>query len=64
MPPSRGLPEATRSAGGASLGYLALFVGSGNHGLSKDGSGLFFGYLEYKGAKYTFRKLSDILNIK
>jgi len=46
------------------VGYLALFVGTQKRGLLKDSAGLYFGYLEDQGAKYNFRKLSDILNIE
>lgn len=46
------------------VGYLALFVGTQKRGLLNNSAGVYFGYLEYHGTKYNFRKLSDILNVE
>jgi len=45
-------------------GYLALFVGTQKRGLLKDGSELYFGYLEHRGTKNYFKRLRDVLKIK
>lgn len=45
-------------------GYLLLLVGTEKRGLLKDGFGLYFGYLEHRGTKYDFQRLSDVLNVK
>jgi len=45
-------------------GYLALFVGTEKRGLLRSGYGLYFGYLEHGGIRYTFRRLSDVLNVE
>lgn len=50
--------------GGTAAGYLALLVGTQKRGLSKDGTGLYFGYLEHAGTKYDFKRLSDVFKIK
>lgn len=44
-------------------GYLVLLVGTQKRGLSKDGIGLYFGYLEHRGTKFEFKRLSDALKI-
>lgn len=46
------------------VGYLALFLGTQKRGLLNNGAGVYFGYLEYQGMKYNFRRLSDILNVE
>ena len=45
-------------------GYLALLVGTQKRGLLQDGIGLYFGYLEHRGTKYDFKRLSDVLEVK
>lgn len=45
-------------------GYLVLLVGTQKRGLLKDGIGLYFGYLEHRGTKYDFKRLSDVLKVK
>jgi hypothetical protein len=46
------------------VGYLLLLVGTQTRGLSKDGMGLYFGYLEHRGTKYDLKRLSDVLKVK
>jgi hypothetical protein len=50
--------------GGEVKGYLALFVGTQKRGLVQEGAGLYFGYLEHRGKKYEFRRLSDLLHVE
>jgi len=45
-------------------GYLALLVGTQKRGLLKDGIGPYFGFLEHRGTKYNFKRLSDVLKVK
>ena len=45
-------------------GHLLLLVGTQKRGLLKDGLGLYFGYLEHRGTKYDFKRLSDVLKVK
>jgi len=45
-------------------GYLALLVATQKRGLLKDGMGLYFGYLEHRGTRYDFKRLSDVLEVK
>jgi hypothetical protein len=45
-------------------GYLLLLVGTQTRGLLNDGLGLYFGYLEHRGTKYDFKRLSDVLKVK
>jgi len=50
--------------GSVSPGPLPLLVGTQTRELSKDGLGLYFGYLERRGTKYDFKRLSDVLKVK
>ena len=45
-------------------GYLLLLVGTRKRGLLKDGIGLYFGFLEHRGTRYDFKRLSDVLEVK
>lgn len=45
-------------------GYLLLLVGTQKRGLLQDGIGLHSGYLEHRGTKYDFKRLSDVLQVK
>ncbi len=49
---------------GRLAGYLALQVGTRRLGLTKEKTGLYFGYLEQGGVKYDFRHLGDVLMVK
>jgi hypothetical protein len=56
--------EVVVKRGAKMVGYLALMVGTHKRGLSKEGNGLYFGYLEHAGTRYDFKRLSDVLKIK
>lgn len=56
--------EVELKRGAKVAGYLALLVGTQKRGLSKESTGLYFGYLEHAGTKYDFKRLSDVLKIK
>ena len=56
--------EVVVKRGAKMVGYLALMVGTHKRGLSKEGNGLYFGYLEHAGTRYDFKHLSDVLKIK
>jgi hypothetical protein len=45
-------------------GYLLLLVGTQKRRRLKDGLGLYFGYLEHRGTKYDFKRLSDALKVQ
>jgi len=45
-------------------GYLTLLIGTQKRGLVQEGAGLYFGYLEHRGRKYEFRRLSDLLHVE
>ena len=45
-------------------GNLVLLVGTQKRGLLKDGIGLYSGYLERRGTRYNFNRLSDVLKVK
>ena len=44
-------------------GYLVLLVGTQKRGLLQHGIGLYFGYLEHRGTKFEFKRLSDVLKV-
>jgi hypothetical protein len=56
--------EAELREGKEIKGYLALFVGTEKRGLLKDQCGLYFGYLNHGGKKYTFKRLSEVLELR
>lgn len=56
--------EVKLERGAEIAGYLALMVGTHKRGLSKQSTGVYFGYLEYAGTEYDFRRLSDVLKIR
>lgn len=56
--------EVQLMRGDKMAGYLALMVGTEKGGLLKEGSQLYFGYFEYAGVKYNFKRLSDVLKVK
>jgi hypothetical protein len=45
-------------------GFFNFFVGTQKSGFLKDGCGLYFGYLEHGGNKFTFKRLNDVLKVK
>lgn len=56
--------EVEIKEGQETKGYLSLFVGTEKRGLSKDGCGLYFGFLEDGGRRYIFKRLSDVLGVQ
>jgi hypothetical protein len=56
--------EAELKEGPEIKGYLALFVGTEKQGPLKSGYGLYSGYLDHNGKRYTFGRLSDVLKVK
>ena len=56
--------EVILKEGSETKGYLALRVGTEKRGLSKDGRGIYFGYLEHAGERYNFQRLSDVLKVR
>lgn len=56
--------EVELKEGSELKGYFALFVGTQRQGLLKGGSGLYFGYLDHRGTKHNFKRLSDVLQVK
>jgi hypothetical protein len=49
---------------GRSVGYLLLFIGTENGGISNTNTGLYYGEMSRNGASIKLRKLSDLKKMR